>query len=150
MLVEGLSLQKAGDRMAGVMKKKALFLFALVFWITIPFSVNAISVPEITEEEKSLAIRGIGDCHEGVREAVISQEGRKIKLAIIVNPEISEAYAKQLGDNFVRLVKSFSKDKTPGSDIGTGIYDYLISVYYPNRKLIAVGQKDRVYSQISW
>ena len=136
--------------MAGVMKSKPLFLFAVVFWITIPFSVSAVTVPEITEAEKSLAIRGIGDHHQGVREAVISQEGRKIKLAIIVNPEISEVDARQLGDNFVRLVKSFSKDKTPGSDIGAGIYDYFIYVYYPNRKLIAVGQKHRVYSQISW
>ena len=132
------------------MRNKSIFIFTLFFWVTIPVGVSAVSVPEITEEEKSLAISGITDYYEGVREAVISQEGKRINLTIIVKQEISEAYAKQLGDNFVRLVKLFSKDKTPGKDIGAGIYDYLITVYYPNRKLVAVGEKDSAYRRIAW
>jgi hypothetical protein len=149
-LAKGLHLQRALGRIAVVMKKGTLFVLALLFWVSIPLSANAISVPIITEEERSLAISGLMDYNEGVREAVISQDGRKVKLAIIVDPEISEAYAKQLGENFVRLVKSFSKDRSPGSDIGAGIYDYLITVYYPDRKLIAAGQKEGVFQHITW
>jgi hypothetical protein len=132
------------------MRNKSIFIFTLFFWITIPFSVSAVSVPEITEEEKTLAITGITDYYEGVREALISQKGKKINLTIIVKQEISEIYARQLGDNFVRLVKLFSKDKSPGRDIGPGIYDYLIAVYYPNRKLVAVGEKGCAYKSITW
>ena len=132
------------------MKKRTLFLLTFFLWISTPLSATAVSVPEITEEERSLAISGLMDYNEGVREAVISQDGRKVKLAIIVDPEISEADAKQLGENFVRLVKSFSKDRSPGSDIGAGIYDYLIFVYYPDRKLIAAGQKDGEFQTVTW
>ena len=59
-------------------------------------------------------------------------------------------YARQLGDHFVRMLKSFSDDDPPGKTIGSGKYDYLIGVYYPNEKAITQGAKARFADRITW
>lgn len=97
---------------------KVIFLIFSIFMFFIN-TVNADSVPTISDTEKSLAIGTIED-YKGVRDAAISQKGKKVNLAIIVDYSVSKSYAKQLGDNFLRLVKTFSKDKSPGKDIGMG------------------------------
>ena len=55
-----------------------------------------------------------------------------------------------MGENFVRLCKTFIEDDSPGRTIGRGKYDYLIGVYYPNEKRVAQGAKSRVANRISW
>jgi hypothetical protein len=40
-------------------------------------------------------------------------------------------------------VKTASKDKNPGEEIGEGIYDYTIEVLYPNKKEVISGAKGR-------
>ena len=62
----------------------------------------------------------------GVVEAAITRRGNQISLVVIVSPLTSEARAKQIGDNFVRMFKSLSDDSPPGATIGTGKYDYII------------------------
>lgn len=51
-----------------------------------------------------------------------------MNLVIIANAAINEEYAKELADSFVRIVKTFSEDESPGKEIGAGIYNYLVGV----------------------
>ena len=85
-----------------------------------------------------------------VRDAAASLDGRKYTLVIVVDYATSESYAKQLGDNFVRLIKSFSDDDAPGQSIGRGKYDYVVGVYYPNEERLVLGAKSRAADRISW
>ena len=85
-----------------------------------------------------------------VRDAAISQDGSRVNLVLIVDYAIDPDYARQLGDTFVRLAKSFLEDDPPGKAIGTGKYDYLIGIYYLNEKQLALGAKSRVSDRISW
>ena len=86
----------------------------------------------------------------GVLDAAISQQGERVSLVLIVHPLTNESGARQLGDNFVRMFKSLSDDEAPGRSIGTGKYDYLIGVYYPNENKVAQGAKSRVAQGVSW
>ena len=85
-----------------------------------------------------------------VRDAAIAQDGRKLSLVIIMNAAATEEYAKEVGENFVRYLKSTSPDESPGKEVGSGIYDYLIGVYTPTEKAIAEGAKARGARRISW
>ena len=87
-----------------------------------------------------------------VRDAAVGQDGNTLSLVLIVDYATDPSYAQQLGDNFVRLTKSLLQDgETPGKhSIGTGKYDYLIGVYYPNEKSVVMGAKSRAADRISW
>ena len=85
-----------------------------------------------------------------IREAAIGQDGNQLSLVIIVDYATDPDYAQELGDNFVRLAKTFLKDGAPGKQIGTGKYDYLIGVYYPNERKVALGAKVGTADRISW
>ncbi len=106
-------------------------------------------VPVLTQEQKSLAIDSIMG-QTLVRDAAISQEGRNLNLVVVVNAAASEEYAKEVGENFVRLVKTFGPEEAPGKDIGEGLYDYLIGVYTPSEEQIALGAKVRSSTRITW
>ena len=88
--------------------------------------------------------------YEQVIDAAITQEGDAIGLVLVVGYATNESYAKELGDRFIRLCKSLSDDEPPGKAIGKGKYDYLIGIYYPNEKQIALGAKSRGADRISW
>ena len=85
-----------------------------------------------------------------VRDASITRRGRQVGLVLIVGAATSEARARTLGENFVRLYKSHSDDSPPGASIGTGKYDYVIGVYTPTEKQIALGAKVSFADRISW
>ena len=85
-----------------------------------------------------------------VLDAGVSRDGNQFSLVVIVPYSVNSQQAKQLGDSFVRLVKSLSPDDPPGRQIGTGVYDYVVGVYYPNEKPVARGAKSRVARSISW
>ena len=85
-----------------------------------------------------------------VRDAAITQDGNQLSLVLIVDYATNKSYAQQLGNNFVRIAKSFLKDAQPGESIGKGKYDYVIGVYYPNEKPLTVGAKSRTSEHISW
>ncbi len=105
--------------------------------------------PEISDDAKSMAIDGIMG-YDRVRDAAILQDGRKLSLVIIVDYGTSEEYAKQLGDNFVRMVKAFGPEPAPGKIIGEGMFDYLVGVYYPNEELVVMGAKVSFSDHITW
>ena len=48
------------------------------------------------------------------------------------------------------MVKTFGPDDSPGEDIGTGFFDDLLAVAYPNETIIVQGVKARSSSRISW
>ena len=83
-------------------------------------------------------------------DAAVNQQGRTLSLALIVAPGTSEGEAKEAGDRFVRLVKTFSQDTPPGNEVGAGIYDYLIGVYHPGQVEVALGAKASIARSIRW
>jgi hypothetical protein len=106
-------------------------------------------VPQLTDEQKELAISSIKGYTE-VQDAAIQQDGKQLSLAIIVGYATNEETAKDLGDSFVRLVKSFSPEDAPQKEIGPGIYDYLVGVYYPDKTQVALGAKCSSCRKITW
>ncbi|MCF8145964.1 MAG: zinc ribbon domain-containing protein [Deltaproteobacteria bacterium] len=110
---------------------------------------NITPVQNISDEIKESAIYEIKR-NPMVKDAAIVQDGKDIRLAIIVGYATSERKAKELGDGFMRLVKGLSGDKFPGKEIGTGEYDYMIGVYYPDKKRVALGAKVRSSPHITW
>lgn len=126
----------------------SLYLIFVIFMISCAGPERA-PAPIITEAEKQMAINVIEE-HRGARDAAISQNNYELSLAIIVDYGVSKAEAKDLGENFVRSVKTFSKDEAPGQEIGSGVYDYLIGVYYPNKKQIVMGAKSSIARKITW
>ena len=103
----------------------------------------------ISDDNKSSAIQKITK-YEGVRDAAVTQRGADVYLTIIVDPRVSVPYARRLGDDFVRFVKISCNDKIPGKDIGPGVYNYLVSVYYENRKMLVMGVKAAASPRITW
>ena len=86
-----------------------------------------------------------------VREAAISQKSYDLSLALIVGPATSKERARQLGDNFVRVVKSMAPAETPpAKEIGPGKYHYLVTVAKAGQQVIAVGAKDAAARRLSW
>ncbi len=85
-----------------------------------------------------------------VLDAAISQRERTLSLALVVEHGTSKERAKQLGENFVRSTKSLSKDASPNKSIGKGMYDYLVSVHYPNGDEVVMGAKVSISDRIIW
>lgn len=104
----------------------------------------------LSESAKDLAI-GVITGYDEVLDAAISQDGRDLSLVVIVGCATSEEVAKNLGDNFVRLVKTFGPELAPtGTEIGKGDFDYLVGVYCGNERKLAQGAKVRNAGNITW
>ena len=104
---------------------------------------------EVSEDARTTAIAGIM-LYPAVMDAAIFQKGSALSLVIVVGYATNEEYSKQLGGNFVRMVKNMSQDDPPGRAIGTGIYDYLITVIHPNGDRVALGAKVSTSARITW
>ena len=85
-----------------------------------------------------------------VRDAAVTQKGDQLSLVLVVRSATNTQRAKTLGENFVRMTKNLGPDSPPGKEIGKGIYDYLIGVYYPNERQVVLGAKSRGAERISW
>lgn len=88
--------------------------------------------------------------YEEVKDAAISQKGETLSLVVFVEYGISKEKAREMGDNFVRLVKTFTQDISPEKEIGEGIYDYIVGVYYQNQKEVVMGAKSSIARNITW
>lgn len=104
---------------------------------------------EIPKNIKETAIKGINVYLE-VKESAIAQDGVTVSLIVIVNYQTSDEKAKELGDSFVRMVKTLSNDTNPSKEIGEGIYNYLITVAYPTEEVIVQGAKAGISPKITW
>ena len=85
-----------------------------------------------------------------VNEALISQDGQSLSLGLVVRVETTQDNAQDLGDNFVRLVKTFGPEALPGREIGSGFFDYEITVTHADGRRIARGTKDSTSIRIDW
>ena len=127
------------------------FLLLIIIFIVALASGNGSGSPSanLTASMKDTAIVSI-QAYPEVKDAAISQDRNSISLVIVVAAATSPERAQELGENFVRMVKTFSPDTAPGNEIGIGVYDYLIGVYYPNEHQVALGAKSRGAKRISW
>ena len=105
--------------------------------------------PAASASVNSMVVSSI-EAYREVVEAAISQREDRVSLVLIVQSATNEQRAQELGDNFVRLFKSLSPDTPPGSVIGEGMYDYVVSVYYPNEKKVTSGAKAKNAQRITW
>lgn len=89
--------------------------------------------------------------HPRVLDAAIAQDGQTLSLVLLVDYATNEEYAKQVGEDFVRLTMTFGAGISPGyPDLGPGKYHYLIGVYYPNETPVAEGAKVDFARRITW
>jgi len=104
---------------------------------------------DITDVQQRQSLREITD-YADVVEATLVQSGISVTLDLVVGGAVSEERAKELGDQFVRVVKRRGPDHRPVNQLGTGSLDYAITVLHPGELQIAKGIKRRVATQISW
>ncbi len=113
-------------------------------------TATAAPAPPSVDDAAAMAVPSMM-AYARVRDAAVSQDGKTLSLVLIVDYATDPSYTQQLGDNFVRLMKSLLQDgETSSERIGKGKYDYLIGIYYPNEKPVAMGAKSRVADDISW
>lgn len=108
--------------------------------------------PDFPRNMRNMAIQVMEDYPEVVDAAISVSPDRScsVSLAVIVAHRLSEQEARDLGDGFVRLAKSFGPDDSPGRSVGSGIYDYHIGVYLRDESPLAQGAKVSVAERISW
>ena len=104
---------------------------------------------DITDVQQRQSLREITDYAEVV-DATLVQSGISVTLDLIVGSVVSEERAKELGDQFLRIVKRRGPDHRPVNQLGTGSLDYAITVFHPGELQIAKGTKGRMATQISW
>jgi len=105
--------------------------------------------PTLTECAKDLAVSEILS-YPDVLGAAVGQDGIILTLAVVVAFGSGASVAKDVGDNFVRTVKSHGPESAPSNEIGKGDFDYLVTVVYPDRTEIARGAKISSSPRIIW
>lgn len=104
---------------------------------------------DISDVQKGQALREIKD-YGDVVDATLSQSGLSVTLNLVVASTVSGDRAKELGEQFVRIVKRRGPDHRPVNQIGTGSLDYSIAVSNPDEDSIAKGDKARNASKVIW
>ncbi len=129
-----------------ILKTFTMFLVMLLS----SFHVHAGNIPLITEAQKAQSINVIMESGEVVR-ATITQKGRNVFLTIVADVGILEMNAKQLARSFVRAVKIYSPDRYQDEEaLGTGIYDYRVTVRDAGEKDLVIGVKKADQSTLVW
>ncbi len=91
--------------------------------------------------------------HDLVRGAWIERgDSSTFHLGVSINCAATTEYAREVGDNFVRLVVTLGPDAgRPGIEIGPTRYNYLVIVYCSsNGKELALGGKVDFARRIAW
>ncbi|MDP6581437.1 MAG: hypothetical protein QF681_12350 [Vicinamibacterales bacterium] len=102
---------------------------------------------QVAREQAVAQIQG----HANVLAADIEQRGRTVALALVVPATTPVATARQLGDDFVRMVTTLAPSALgPDADSRAADYDYLIGVRTSNEVEIAVGGRPAASSRIAW
>lgn len=115
----------------------------------VPRATRVTQTPVFPSDKADLAISQI-ESYPEVLEAAIKQNDDDLSLVIIVIPGLSSERAKELGDNFARMVKSFGPEEAPTKNIGRGLFNYLVGVYYPNEAKVVIGAKVKNRTSITW
>ncbi len=85
-----------------------------------------------------------------VFDAAVGQDGQRLDLAVIVSHGTNETRAREIGRDFVRLVKEIGPDDPPGQEIGPGRYSYDVRVLDPDNALVALGSKVYAAPRLTW
>ncbi len=111
----------------------------------------ALARPLLTASEETLATHGM-TADDTVLDAGIDQyRGRTVVLSLVVAPATSPTTARELGERFVRLVKTLAPgEPVPGVEIGAGVFDYIVQVTTPSDVLIAQGGKASEHRTLQW
>ena len=92
--------------------------------------------------------------HPEVADAAVSQKGEQLSLSIILNQKVSEERAKELGDDFVRMVMTNAgsgfENGPDGKQIGLSEYSYLVGVYLADETQVVLGAKVSSAKWITW
>lgn len=95
---------------------------------------SALSIPIVSTQVKNQAIKNIA-VHSLVGDAAISQEGKTLSLALLVDQSTPPAYALKLGKQFVESLKLLSGTlKSDKTHIDYPSYQFHLFIYYPNGK----------------
>jgi hypothetical protein len=121
------------------LKHVGVWVFALMLALLLTVACNGGS-PSLSESAKDQAIDEILG-HPEVLGAAVGQDGKKLSLAVVMAFGSAESVAKDVGDNFVRTVKTLGPEPAPSKEIGEGDFDYFVTVIYPDRTVIARGAK---------
>jgi len=106
--------------------------------------------PVLTQGEATIALAGVATS-DAVIDADLTQRGRTVALSLTVRANTPPAAARALGENFVRLVKTMAAtEPTPGDDLGTGGFDYVVQVNTPGDALLARGGKSTSDRALHW
>lgn len=129
-------------------KKAAYAVFVGLFLFG---SAVAESVETITTDQKSVVIDTINGYPEVVS-ASMGQAENHLYLVVVVQPGTSLSVAKNMGDNFVRMVKRFGPDIAPRKEVGHGKYNYHIKVKVtsPTIRTMVSGYKEDRDTRINW
>ena len=103
----------------------------------------------IGEDVKSLVINSIKG-YDRILDASIYQKGKQVMVILIVDYGTSEQYARRMGGNLVRMLKSFSPDTSPNNRIGPGIYEYHVKVTMPSQTMLVEGVKLNIAHNLKW
>ena len=114
-------------------------------------------LPKISQEAIQMAIDQIVQ-FEYVKDAAVTIKDKTISLAVVTSPLVSKNYAKDVGENFVRLFGTFTAVadndlEAPTNDSYGGIYEYydlLICVGTGADNIIVSGAKVTGAKRISW
>ncbi len=107
------------------------------------------AVESIGEDVKSLVIISIKG-YDRILDASIYQKGKVVMIILIADYGTSKQYARRMGDNLIRMLKSFSVDSSPNNRIGPGIYEYHVKVTMPSQKILAEGVKLDIGHNLKW
>ena len=130
------------------LKRIAVCLIAVVLTLMLTAACTG-GAPTLTESAKDLAVGEILG-HPDVLGAAVAQNGTNLNLAVVVAFGSGESAAMDVGDNFVRTVKSHGPESAPSNEIGKGDFDYLVTVVYPDRTVVARGAKNSSSPRIIW
>ena len=127
----------------------ALVMSFTGLWLVVGCS-NDGSQPTLTGQQMTTAVDQITALDEVVDAFIEQPNKRTLSLAVFVNFGTSKDRARDVGESFVRMVKSLGPDNAPEQQIGSGIYDYEITVLYPDRTTVVQGSKAQGVTRISW
>ena len=113
---------------------------------SVPSSKNSAFILDPVSKE------GIADTMKGygARDIAILAVGNEVRLVYVVPFGTPKSRAKELGDNFVRLVKSLSNDDGPDKEIGRGKFTYDVAAITPDEKFLVRGTKLNTGTSIWW
>ena len=109
--------------------------------------------PPYPEDAKKLAIETIIAQHQVVTDAGIEQDGHDLKLVVLVIRGTLESAAREIGENFVRLVRSLGPGKSLSKkmgEVGQTLYDYRLAVCASADLCFAQGVKNSSSTNIYW